>query len=419
MSIEYFKVNGVTVANIKNSSDISLFGFAMLAGAAYETKDIAGIAHFAEHLFFKGTKTRNVQQINKEFARLGVERNAYTGNNEVFYHTTCIKDNIPSVIELMMDMLFNATMPEEELEIERKVIIEEKKAAEDDPKLCFCNDTLNKICSWNIGHEILGSFKTINSIQKSDIVKYLDDKINLENLIFVHSGNIDSEDLKKYISSYMPSEHSFLKQGSKNILKGNEFWSDLVKSTDKIKYTVERENITQASLDMYIRGLSRKDVLFHDMMILCRALGGGMYSLLWNKIRDELGLCYNIGMIDYVLDFPDKVMLNLYGYSSPENVPLFIEASEEVLNGVKKNGIDKDLFECAKIDYTSLIYRKTETSSSKAMFMVKNCLVDKKGDVEGSLNLIDKVTLDRVNGLASKLLDAPYNWAVMVPSSKK
>ena len=113
---DFFEVNGIKVANIHNNSDIVLFGIATLAGSNYETPEIAGIAHIAEHMFFKGTNKRDWKQISHEMAKLGVNNNAYTSSNEVFYHTTCPKENTGPVIELMLDMLFNSTIPEEELE---------------------------------------------------------------------------------------------------------------------------------------------------------------------------------------------------------------------------------------------------------------------------------------------------------------
>ena len=418
MSIEYFKVNGVQVANIKNSSEIALFGFAFRAGSNYETKNIAGVSHYAEHLFFKGTHTRNSQQINQEFAKLGVNNNAYTSNNEVFYHTTCPKQHIPAVIDLMSDMLFNSTFPEDELEKERTVIIEEKKSSKDNPQTAFSNAIGNNFFKWEIGHDIIGEFDTIKSIQRSDIINYLENKVNLHNLLFICSGDIDSENLKKYIEDCMPSEHPFLKDGQQNIVDTG-FWSDIINEPNKIKFTLERDNITQSNIDMMVRGLAMDDNMFFDMAVICKAIGGGMYSLLWEKIRAELGLCYSVGMITSGMQYPNKTLIDLYGFTSPENIPLFIEASEEVLEKVKQNGISRDVFDCAKADLIAGTLRQTETSAGKALYMVRKCLFKGKGNIEERIEAMEKVSLENCNILAKALFDTQYNWAVMIPKENK
>ena len=177
MGTDFFEVNGIKVANIHNDSDIALFGIGVEVGSKYEKPEIAGISHFAEHMFFKGTEKRDWRQINAEFAKLGVSNNAYTSNNEVFYHTTCPKSNIESVIDLMLDMFFNSTIPEEELEKERGVIAEEKKMYDDDHRSAFQDAIGNNLMVWDKGHATIGTFETIANIKREQFIKFLDLKV--------------------------------------------------------------------------------------------------------------------------------------------------------------------------------------------------------------------------------------------------
>ena len=173
MSTEFFEINGIKVANIKNSSENALFGIATISGSNYETPKIAGISHFTEHMMFKGTKTRNWNDINMEFAKLGVNNNAYTSNNEVFYHTTCPKENVEPVIDLMLDMLFNSTVPAEEFEKERNVIMEEKKMYDDNPSFAFDAAIGEKLIVWDKGHDVIGEFETLQSLTREDLLGFL------------------------------------------------------------------------------------------------------------------------------------------------------------------------------------------------------------------------------------------------------
>lgn len=417
MTIEMLNVNGIKVANIKNQSGIAFFGIAVLAGSNYETPSIAGISHFAEHLYFKGTTSRNWKQINEEFAKLGVNNNASTSNTEVIYHATCPRENLEPTISLMMDMFFNSTIPKEEMEKERSVILEEKMMYDDDHGAAFFSAIGDNLMTWNVGHNTIGTVDTINAITRDDVLKYLSDKINLDNFILVCSGNVSSEDLGNYIAKTLPSSHPYLRSASMNDVGCDSVWSDLVKSPDKIKYVFEREGITQSNVFLLADALPATDPLHYHQVIIRKAIGGGMYSLLHSKIREEMGLCYACGMAPMQIDYPKNNIFNLYGFVSPGNVNKFIDESEKILKDVISNGLDKDIFECAKTDYLSSILRSTETSAGKAMHLIKHLLVFKQADLEDNLRRIRAVTRDECNVVAKEILDVQYNWTVMNPKA--
>jgi predicted Zn-dependent peptidase len=418
MPVEMLNVNGIKIANIKNQSGIAFFGIAVLAGSNYETPSIAGISHFAEHLYFKGTTSRNWKQINEEFAKLGVNNNAYTSNTEVLYHATCPIDNIEPTIALMLDMFFNSTIPKEELEKERNVIIEEKKMYDDDHGAAFFSAIGNNMLNWQVGHDTIGTLETINSISRDEVVQYLNDKINLDNFVFVCCGDINSTDLIRYIEKNIPSNHPYLFRKFKNNIYCDNIWSDIIRIPNKIKFIFERENITQSNAFLLANSLPSNDPMHYQEAILFKAIGGGMYSLLFAKIREELGLCYACGMTVSQVDYPKNNMSNLYGYVSPENVDKFMLESEKVLQSVMKDGLDKDIFECAKTDYLSSVLRNTETSAGKAMRLSSEILVFDNASIEDSLTKIRAVTREECNELAKKALNNQYNWTVMNPKNK-
>jgi predicted Zn-dependent peptidase len=423
MEIETFKVKGINVANVHNSSGIAFFGISVLAGANYETPDIAGIAHFSEHLFFRGTETKNWKQLNESFAKLGVNQNAYTSNSEVLYFSSCPIDNLEKVVDLMLDMFFHSTLPNEEMEKERTIIKEEKKMYEDDPKSVFSDAVGSNFFAWNVGHATIGEFDTIQSISGEQIRQYLKGKTNLDNFICICVGDVKSEDLKRYIEKNIPDNHDYLKEGTGlNSIDTSKYWNEdllLATKAQKIKFQMQRENITQSNICMIIDALSADDPSIYEEHVLCEALGGGMYSKLFSRIREELGLCYVIGMSANTLSYPDKRILQLYGSTSPENVDRFILESEKVLQEIMKNGLDDNIFECAKTDYLASVLRHTETSVGKAMFLNKRLLIHKSASIESVVNKIRKVTRQDCNELARKILDKEYNWAVMNPKVLK
>ena len=417
MPTEIIKINGINIANIKSESDNTYLGIACLSGSNYESPNVAGISHYIEHCHFKQTKTRTWQQINSEFAKNGCCQNAYTSNTEVIYFATCPKDNLAKVINLMTDMFFNSTFPKDEIEKERNVIIEEKKMYDDDPKAYFNEVLGEQFFTWSMGHRTIGTDDTIKSINREQMMDYLKNKISLENMVFICSGNVETSDLKKYLKKNIPSSHPYLKHTSLNVVKdSSSLWNlDVINKSSKIKFLLEKENITQSSAIMMINGLPNDHKYSHHASIVKEAVGGGMFSILFENIREKLGLCYAVGMYESYMSYPDNKIQALYGYLSPNNVDLFIEECEKVLRKLIKNGLDKDLFQCAKTDYLSSILRSTETSTGKAMFLAKKLLVYKEGNLEDSLKKIRAVKLNDCNKIIEQLFDVQYNWAVMNP----
>lgn len=420
--IEYFDVDGLRVANIKNDSNIAFFGIAVLAGSNYETPDIAGISHYAEHVFFKGTKRRNWNQINQEFAKLGVSNNAYTSNSEVIYHATCPKENIPSVVDLMMDMFFNSTYSKKEIENERTVIIEEKKMYEDDPKMFFNSEIGNSLFRWSLGHDTIGTFDTIKSIGRKEIIQYLHDKVNLSNFIFIFCGDVKTDLLKKCISKGMVKNHPYLKKDCEmNSVDGvgGFGWSELVLNGDhKVKLAVERPNITQSVVSMLSQGISVDSPCYPAYFVATKCLGGGAYSDFFVRIREQLGLCYSVGVANFAIDYPRRTITEVYGYLAPENVDRFMVESEKLIRKNINNGLNKDVFECAKTDCLSGVLRSTETSSGKATFLARRLLVNKTASLEEYIQKLRKVTIEDSNDAMREFMDTDYYWAMMNPKKR-
>ena len=212
--------------------------------------------------------------------------NAYTSNTEVFYHITCPKTNINSAVELMLDMFFNSTFPAEEIEKERGVITEEKKMYDDDPKASFNEAVGEELLTWDVGHSTIGTFETINSISRKDILDYLEAKTNLENMVFICSGDIETADLKKYIEKNIPTQHPYLRKGSLNKIETTNVWKDIINKPDRIKFIMEKENITQSVVFGMFDSISVEHPYHHARNILGEALGGGLYSLLHSRLRE-------------------------------------------------------------------------------------------------------------------------------------
>jgi len=413
----FFKVNGVSVACIQNSSEITFIGINFLGGSNYETPELAGIAHFAEHMFFKGTKQRNWHQINQEFAKMGANYNAYSSNTEVFYFGACPKDNAQTLINLMADMLFNSTFPEDELEKERKVILEERMMYMDDPSTFFGEAIGDNIFVWEKGHSTLGTPETISKINRQDIVNYLNDKYSLNNMAIICCGNISPDEFRNYLEKVIPFKHQYLNNKPRHLVS-DKVWSDKINSADRVKLLIERDNLTQSQVKMMINGISNFNPTCSTSYILLNALGGGGYSMLYERIREELGLCYAVGFTSIPLSYPDYPITTLYGYTSPQNVEQFMDESEKIIQKAIKDGLSDDLFECAKTDCISSTLMVTETSVGRANYLSNRYLFGREDQLEDVVASLQKVTKQDCNDLIGDHFGVPFNWAIMNPTKE-
>ena len=417
-SIEFASINGLKIANIYNNSNITFMGIGTIVGSNFEMPSIYGISHFSEHMFFKGTKKRNWKQINEEFASIGASQNAYTSNTEVLYHCTFPTKSIGRAINLMGDMFFNSLLPAEEVEKERNVILEEKKMYDDDHTSFFYDAIGEKMFIDEKGHPIIGTTKTIKSITRNDIVNYLNKNYCYENILFVFCGTTPTKTIVENIKRLLPDDHFSLKHGTKNVKNGALWDNHFLKNINrrkKIKFLLKRSKITQCQICLPLSGLGANDDFYLAQSILFKCIGGGMYSMLFSRIREELGLCYSVGAAITNMSYPNCVLPIIYGNTSQSNVDLFILECEKELEKIKTNGLVKNNFECAKTDLLSQIFRKTETSAGMAGAVVKPLLFGKNKTVSDIIKKVEKITIDDCNVVAKKVLNQQYNWAVMVP----
>jgi len=417
MSIKIVERDGIKIALINNKSELGFFGVATLAGSIYETPANAGVSHFAEHMAFKGTSSRNWEQLNKDFGRLGMIPNAFTGSDEVMYHATFPKDNGEKAIELIMDMFFNSTYPEEEVNKERGVIEREKDMYGDDPQSVFMEKIDEKFFQWNRGHSALGGYDNIKTISRDDITKFLDENISLtENVVFIYSGNIPQDlDVIETVIKSIPKNHRYYRKLNRvNLPK--PMWSPFIADAKEgKKHIFTSDKATTSYVMMLVEGPNRLSNPSKPLTVACSALGGGMYSKLFSRIREELGLCYGIHAYHQTVHYPAETVCAITSITTENNIDLMIDETDKIIVDMITNGIDDDLFECAKNTSLSSFLSGTESSSAKAMFLSKKLLTRENTSIEKETKKLKSVTKKQALKAFEEVFTGKKHWAIMVP----
>jgi len=259
------------------------------AGSRYETKDINGIAHFSEHMFFKGGKRYPTpRSVAEAIDGVGGSFNAFTSEEYVGYYVKVAKEKIELAFDVLSDMLLNARFNTDALNRERGVILEEYNMYRDTP-MALIQDLFTQVLFGNqpIGWPVIGEKSVINSVKREDFIAYQSRYYTASNIVVSVAGNTSLTEVKKLAKKYLP----FKKSGKKNMPVA--YSTAKSKPGKKIKIVYKKTEQAHFQLGVPLFGALHPDRYASD--VLAVILGGGMSSRLFTSIRERQGLAYYVG----------------------------------------------------------------------------------------------------------------------------
>ena len=343
----HFLDNGLEVVTVKKDTQIAAVNIGVSVGSLYENMDEKGIAHFIEHMLFKGTKKRNYEEINDELELLGGEYNAYTDYAATVYTISCLTEEIKNGVEILSDMIINSTFREEEIEKERGVILAEIRTSKDDIEdLSFKRINEEAFTNSPLRYDVAGLESNVKKYTKSDLERFYNKYYVPNNSVITIVSSFDHEEAFETISKCF-----------NNWKKGKDIKRDIIeeKNIEKI-VTTKKDNIEQSTI-VYLYtfyDLEREYEL--PLRILNHRLGESANSLLFREVRENRGLAYDI----YTnLDMTKNVKtLYIYTAVGEEDIDDAIESINRTLEGVKNRKIvigDRDLELMKKVHKTAVI----------------------------------------------------------------
>jgi len=279
--------NGIRVVTIPMTSVKTITAIiAIGAGSRYETKEINGISHFLEHMVFKGTKSRpSALEITSLIDGIGGDFNAFTGKEEVAFYIKAGADHLELLLDVISDMLTNSLYKEEELDMERNVIIEEINMYEDLPMRKV--GELYEELVWGdqpMGWDIAGKKEIIKKISRNDILRYVNEHYVPKNLVVAIAGNFQSGRAVELVEKYLG------KLGEREF----ETFPTVLESQKSPRLLVRYKKTDQAHLCLGVRAFAVNHPDRYILEILNTILGGGMSSRLFINVRERRGLAYYI-----------------------------------------------------------------------------------------------------------------------------
>ena len=318
--------------------DVAHCGLLIAAGSRDEEEDEHGLAHFLEHCFFKGTKTRKNHHILSRLDAVGGELNAFTAKEETWIHASMLKEHYERAIELIADITFHPSFPAEEIEKEKEVIIDELNSYFDSPsEMIFEEFDQQLFGNHAIGRSILGTKESINSVKRSTLERFRKRNLTAEQLVFSSAGNIPVEKLQLLLEKHLGKEKlaPFTQKRSKPTLKAGK------------KIFVEKD-IHQVNYLVGGKAYAYPHKLRPALTLLANVLGGpALNNKLSMVIREKYGLAYHVECT--YAPFTDCGIFSLYLGTDKENLKKATDLAEKTLSYYKDNKMsNRQLHEAKK-----------------------------------------------------------------------
>lgn len=387
------KIHDVNVVAYKMPYVHSVYvGIWVKSGSVYETESYNGISHFIEHMIFKGSNNRSAKQIAEETDNIGGQINGFTGKESTCFYIKVLNTHLEKGIDILFDMVFNPEFNANEIEKEKKVIVEEILMELDSPEDIAYNVLAKTIWKGStLSLPVLGSVTSVNSLDRDKIIEFYNKHYTKENVVISIAGNFN-DDVFDLIEKYVLK----IKYGKTVTRIKSPIWY-----TDISIYNKDTEQINMC---LGMPSISYSFDNIYALSIISNAIGGGMSSRLFQKIREEKGLVYSI--YSYPSTYINTGAFTIFASTSIDNFEevysLIIDEIKDInKNGLTKNEIDKfkeQLRIGILMDMDSISSRMTNLGKSKL-------LLNKIYTLNEILNNIDNITYEMINDLANKILN--------------
>ena len=323
------------------------------AGSINETTINNGISHMIEHMLFKGTKKRSAFDIAEEIDSMGGQINAFTTKECTGYYTKVASYFFDKSLEILSDMIFNSVFDEEELEKEKKVILEEILMYEDSPE-DYVHELLTKISFEGnaISYPILGDIESVNGINRQTIDDYMDNYYTADNVVISIVGNTTLDEVKQLCNKYFSNFRKTIK---------------ITETPKSFDYTSNKQgvhkNIEQLHFCISVKGFERNSPHYYSTNILNNVLGGSMSSRLFQNIREKSGLVYSI--YSFHSSYKMSGLFGIYSALKEENVQEALQQIKSEIDSFRKGDISVSEFERAKSQIKGNYILSLENTSNR------------------------------------------------------
>ncbi len=360
------------------------------SGSRHEPEELCGISHFIEHMMFKGTERRTAAQLAADFDAVGGQVNAFTTKEHTCYYCRTLGEYLPRAAELLCDMYFNSTFAEEATDLERGVIVEEIGMYEDTPDDLVNEELFSAIYKdQKLGRPILGTRESLAGIHGETLKNYVKQNYTPENTVISLCGSYSDADLEVICGYFEAMEPKAAPQIEES------FYQNC--------FTLkEKKDIEQNHLEIAFHGLPQGDDRRYTMQVLNVILGSGMSSRLFQRVREQNGLCYTV--YSFTTAYIGTGVCGIYTALSRETELRAIGLIMEVIDELLRDGITEEELKRTVTQLKSSILMGLESTTSRMSTIARNEMAFGRAVTEDEISRgFDAVTREGVLELAREI----------------
>ena len=381
-------------APMDHAQSVSCF-IMLAAGSRYETPDTSGIAHFAEHMFFKGTENRpTARDIGNEIDGIGGEFNAFTGKEYTGYYVRCAGEHRSIAFDVLVDMLRHSKFDSEEIDREKGVIVEEMNMYFDTPR-DFISGVYDSLLYGDqpLGWDIIGRKETVRAATRDTFLGYVDRWYKPERMVVGVAGKIDGDlqaEVERLLGDLEPAE------------TGAPDPADFsANGTARVRIHTKASDQAHICLGVPSYPLAHRDR--YALQILSTVLGTGMSSRLFTEVRERRGLAYYIYAINH--SYTDAGSLYSQAGVDIERIDEAITTIVAELKKITDETVPSDELEKARNVAKGRFVLQTESPHGLVMFGLKREVLEgKAAEPEEVLAGLDAVTAEDVQRVAQDVI---------------
>jgi predicted Zn-dependent peptidase len=368
-------------------------GLWVRTGSRDEDPEHAGVSHFLEHLLFKGTERHSAIEISELFDGMGAAVNAATSKESTHLHARLLDEHVDEAFALASEMFLAPSLPPDEIDSERDVVLEEIAMYEDEPQ-DRVHDVLAEAVFGEhpLGRRVLGTAEVIGSIPVPEIAAYHRARYTASGIVVAAAGHLDHERIVSLAREHLrpPAEPSAGANGAGD--------------PDDVRFRFYPKDTEQYHICFGGRGIARNDDRRYALAVLDSAFGGSVSSRLFTEVREKRGLAYSIG--SYSEQYVDRGLVALYVGTREDNVAEACEIIGRELVRLRDGGLDDDELRRAKEHIKGRMVLSLESTSARGSRIARGILFDVPLlSLDEMLDEVERVTADDVGELAQGLYD--------------
>ena len=333
-------------------------GVWLMRGSRHETEDRSGIAHFVEHMLFKGTDTRSAEDIAQAIDSIGGQLDAFTAKEYASYYIKVLDEHLPLAVDLLADIVLRPAFVPDEIEREKKVILEEIKMVEDTP-----DDLVHELFTqhfWEghpLGRPILGSKETVEALSADWLRQYFRGAYVAPNMIISAAGNLQHEQVRDLVGRAFASLPE----------SGEPFTEEAPRVVPQV--ITRTKDLEQSHVCLGTNSYPQKHDDRYVSYILNTLLGGSMSSRLFQNVREKRGLAYAV--FSGLSAYRDAGNITIYAGCANEAVGEVIDLCVEELRGLKRMPVPDAELRRAKDHLKGSLMLSLENTASRMSHLAR------------------------------------------------